>query len=277
MGVRNPGRLRLLFKKLPTMNFTFGIITGGASNHRESLSENDISNRIQDIIGSIEFQNIPQYEIIIVGGNNNYRKFKNVNHISFDETQKEKWITRKKNLIVKNAIYDNLVIMHDYLKLEENWYKGFLQFGDDWDVCMNVINNIKGGRWIDWLSNHGKYHTLIPYDTKDENMYVSGAYWVAKKSFMEQFPLNEDLAWGEGEDIEWSLRWKKEGVYKMNPNSCVRCCKEGKQYSVIFSTRSEAEKAFNTSDLKEILKWYNPALGPMFKPWEKEIIPTAGF
>ena len=124
------------------MNFTFGIITGGTFNHRESLSENGISNRIQDIISSIEAQNIPQYEIIIVGGNNDYQKFKNVNHISFDETHKEKWITKKKNLITQNATYDNLVIMHDYIKLELGWYEGFLKFGNDWDVCMNIVNNI---------------------------------------------------------------------------------------------------------------------------------------
>jgi hypothetical protein len=53
-------------------------------------------------------------------------------------------------------------------------------------------------------------------------MYVSGAYWVAKKQFMTDYPLNEDLSWGEGEDVEWSYRARKTWRYKMNTLSRVR-------------------------------------------------------
>lgn len=263
------------------MDFTFGIITGGSNNHRESLNSQEVVDRIHKIIKSIELQNIPHYEIIIVGGADIYNNFTNIKHISFDENQKQGWITKKKNLITQNAVYDNLVIMHDYIEFEPEWYKGFLKFGNDWDICMNVVNNIEGGRWIDWLSNHGNYHTLIPYDTKDKTMYVSGAYWVAKKSFMEEYPLNEKLLWGEGEDIEWSNRWINKKTYKMNTNSSVKCCKKDKIYSVIFSTKSEAIEAFNSSKIEDILKWYNPSLGPGFVPWEVDdtlnlTIPTKG-
>ena len=263
------------------MNFTFGIITGGVNNHRESLSSQEVTNRIYKIIESIELQNIPKYEIIIIGGNNYYNFNTNIKHISFNENEKPGWITKKKNLITENAIYENIVFMHDYLELEPEWYKGFLKFGNDWDVCMNIVNNINGGRWVDWLSNHGDYHTLIPYDTKDKTMYVSGAYWVAKKSFMKKYPLNENLLWGQGEDMEWSNRWINKEIYKMNINSSVKCCKKDKKYSVIFSTKSEAIKAFKTSKLEDILKWYNPSLGPNFTPWEindtaDSTIPTIG-
>lgn len=248
------------------MHFTFGIITGGLSNGRESLSNIEVSNRINNIIESIKSQHIPNYEIIVVGGVNNYSE--DIKHIDFDESQKSGWITRKKNIIVENAKYNNLVIMHDYIKLEEGWYKGFLEFGDDWDVCMNVVNNIEGGRWIDWLSDHGKYHVLMPYDIKDDNMYISGAYWVAKKSFMKEYPLNENLIWGQGEDVEWSRRWITNRSYKMNINSSVRCCKEGKWYSVIFYYKSDAVRAFKTSKLEDMLKRCNPLWGSNFTPWE---------
>jgi len=248
------------------MNFTFGIITGGTNNGRESLSNIEISDRICNIIESIRSQNIPNYEIIIVGGINNYGE--GIRHIEFDESQKKGWITRKKNIIVENAKYDNLVIMHDYIKLEHGWYQGFLEFGDDWDVCMNITNNIKGGRWIDWLSDHGKYHVLIPYDTKDSGMYISGAYWVAKKSFMERYPLDESLSWGQAEDVDWSKRCLGNANYKMNTNSSVRICKVAKIYSVIFHRKSDAIRAFQSTKLIEILKWYNPELGNNFEPWE---------
>ena len=35
-------------------------------------------------------------------------------------------------------------------------------------------------------------------------MYISGSYWVCKKHVMENFPLNDELLWGQGEDVEWS-------------------------------------------------------------------------
>ena len=46
----------------------------------------------------------------------------------------------------------------------------------------------------------------MPYDYDGGHMYISGAYWVAKKHVMEAEPLNEDLKHSEAEDVEWSLR-----------------------------------------------------------------------
>ena len=53
-------------------------------------------------------------------------------------------------------------------------------------------------------------------------MYVSGAYWVATKEFMMKHPLNERLSWGEGEDVEWSYRARRDWNYKMNTKSTVQ-------------------------------------------------------
>ena len=70
------------------MDFTFGIIT-----------YKDNENLINQIIDSIEFQNIPNYEIIVVGSCNIDRK--NLKIIPFDESIKPSWITRKKNIITE--------------------------------------------------------------------------------------------------------------------------------------------------------------------------------
>ena len=67
------------------MEFTFGIITTDKTNLY-----------VNKIIESIKLLSIPNYEIIVVGGNNNYSN--DVIHIEFDESIKPAWITRKKNL-----------------------------------------------------------------------------------------------------------------------------------------------------------------------------------
>ena len=119
------------------MDFTFGIITyEGADDY------------INIIIESIEKEEIPNYEIIVVGDYQETRE--NTKVIPFDETVKAGWITRKKNIITENAKNDIIVYSHDYIKLNRGFYNGWKSFGDDWDIAMNVIENTDGSRYRDW-------------------------------------------------------------------------------------------------------------------------------
>jgi len=221
------------------MDFTFGIITGGGNEQK-----------INKIVDTIEKQNIPNYEILIVGNTNIHRN--NTTVISFDENIKRMWITRKKNIVTENAKYENIVYMHDYIYLLDGWYQGWLQYGDDYEICMNQILNLNGERYRDWslwaediekiLGSRG---FLIPYDMEhlSKYMYISGAYWVAKKYVMEEFPLDENLGWAQNEDTKWSKQVREKYNFKMNKNSIVRLMKQ-------------KDKVFNYSSEKdlEILK-----------------------
>lgn len=200
------------------INFSFGIITGGFNDHMLSI-----------VVDSIRHLNIPNYEIIIVGNTN----VKADINIPFDESSKPMWITKKKNIITNSAKYNNIVYLHDYIIFESNWYNGFKQFGDDFDVCMNIIENFDGSRFRDWciwdpsrLGNPGP--GLIPYSVSDLSkfMYISGSYWVAKKNIMLEFPLNESLIWGQGEDVIWSKQVSSKYNFTMNINSKVRLLKQ---------------------------------------------------
>ena len=215
------------------MDFTFGVVTGG-----------DVS-WVNRLIDSVEKQNIPEYEIIIVGGTPIDRR--NVIYIPFDESIKLKWITKKKNLITENAKYENIVYMHDYICLDDNWYDGYLKFGDDFKVCMNKIINKDGNRFRDWVLWHSdlykfvndevstndireiisKEELILPYDINlTKCQYISGAYWVAKKDVMMEFKFDERRLWGQGEDVEWSMRVKKKYDFSMNKYSIVKFMKQ---------------------------------------------------
>lgn len=208
------------------MDFSFGIITNGENDHY-----------IEKIIESIYKQNIPNYEIIIVG--NTKVKGINIVNINFSENQVPKWITRKKNIITENANYENIVFLHDYIKLEDNWYEGQLKSGNDFHIRMDKILNIDGERFRDWCiwCWNGNFmdeiigkNCLIPYNIThlSKFMYISGSYWIAKKYVMEDYPLNENLKWGEGEDIDWSFRVRQIYDFNMNTNSSVKILKDGK-------------------------------------------------
>jgi hypothetical protein len=207
------------------MNFTFGIITTPQS-----------CGFLQILVDSITEQNIPNFEIIVVGGINAVDDDV-LKVIPFDESKKKMWITKKKNIVTENAKYENIVFMHDYVKLEPGWYDGFLKFGDDFNVCMNKVKNFDGTRFRDWtlcfrdvefLNNR---EWLIPYSmtTLSHLMYISGAYWVAKTEFMKKYPLDESLSWGESEDIEWSEQVRQVTSFKMNENSTVSLLKMKQQ------------------------------------------------
>jgi hypothetical protein len=206
------------------MNFTFGIVTDGNS-----------KDRIDRIIDSIELTMSDDYEIIIVGGKTgNMNDRKNTRTIEFIDEQVPAKISEKKNIITREAKYENIVYLHDYIEFTKEWHTEFKLFGNDFDVCMNSILNTDMSRyrdWCLWMDDAKGYvennNYLIPYDLKNlsKMMYISGAYWVAKKKFMLENMLNEKLKWGQGEDVEWSQRIQHKWNYKLNKNSSVNFLK----------------------------------------------------
>lgn len=108
-----------------------------------------------------------------------------------------------------------------------------MQFGNDFDAVVCKIRNLDGSRYRDWClwsRNHSildwivfPNRTLIPYEFTQvrSKLYFSGAFWVAKKGFMETFPLNEDLTAGEAEDVEWSKRVQTVTQLRLNAYSEV--------------------------------------------------------
>jgi hypothetical protein len=203
------------------MQFTFGICV---------TNDNKIFHK--QIIDSILKQNIPQVQIIFIG---EYYEENNVEFIAFNEDQKSGWITKKKNLITQFSKFDNIVYMHDYIKLNDDWYSGFKNF-PDFKVCMTRVENADGKRNLDWFINYEDLRLpnaeqLLPYSYTQYSklMYMPGFYWIAKKSVMQEFPLNENLTWGQAEDIEWSRRVREKYDFSINPNSSVKFLKQ-KEY-----------------------------------------------
>ncbi len=229
------------------ISFTFGIITDGTPNNLKNLSR---------VVHSIRTMHIPEYEILIVGPEKNIRVMPHfgkdedrLNIIDFNESIKPAWITKKKNLITINALYENIVYSHDYITYEPGWYDGWKLFGEDYKACMNKIQNLDGTRFRDWVifpwyciscrlsqettnlwsyANIHNNESMIPYNESNLTrwQYFSGSYWVAKKSVMLEMPLDENLVWGQGEDCQWSLIFSEKYKFSMNANSTVKFLKQ---------------------------------------------------
>ncbi len=229
------------------ISFTFGIIT---------YAEGGVSDLLRASVESIRSLKIPQYEIIIVGNQSILITTPDFQHsdvklIHFDEAKKPKWITRKKNVITDSAKFENVVYQHDYLVYDSGWYEGYKQFGDNFQICINKQTNPlaiqdspdRENRFRDlvldmWTVgpkmkhlNINKRSCLIPYDEYDPRlskfMYVNGTYWVAKRELMKRCRLNENLIWGQGEDVEFSKRARNMVQFSFNPHSISKLNKPG--------------------------------------------------
>jgi hypothetical protein len=198
--------------------FTFGIIT---------IYED--KDRLLEIISSIRNLNIPEYEILFVGGGDSKSiEGDDIRKIQFDEDVKPKWITRKKNILVEQAKYDNIVLMHDYHIFDPGWYEAFKSFGTDWDICSCPQYLITGSRnpmdWSLWdKPGHGRAWSLRYDDwSQTQYMYISGGFFIVKRHVILEEPLDESLVWNEEEDVEWSMRVRNKYVMKCNGKAIVR-------------------------------------------------------
>ncbi len=130
--------------------------------------------------------------------------------------------------MIQEAKYDNVVLFHDYFLFDPMWYQNYLKFGDDWDLCSNEILLMNGRRWGgDWMTwDDPLYEKYAPlhYDdwTRTEYMFVAGSYFIVKKELGLREPLNENLGWGDSEDVEWSLRIRNKCIMKCNGKSSVK-------------------------------------------------------
>lgn len=198
------------------MNFSFAITT----------DYSDVE-RLNEIVDSIRNLSIPNYEILVIG-KNLAENHDDIRYIFFDDEKTPGWITKKKNILVEQSVYENVVVFHDYYIFDSMWYKNFLDFGNDWEICSNAQNLITGKRhfvdWVIWDSLvYPRYHSLEYNDwSHTKNMYISGGYFLVKKHVIKNEPLNENLLWGQSEDVEWSLRVRDKYVIKCNGKSAVK-------------------------------------------------------
>lgn len=219
---------------------TFGIIT-------KVFGNEETGGFLRKLIDSIHLQDIPEYQIIVVG---DYEE-DGVETIDFPEDLNgTSYITRKQNLIIDNAKYENIVFLRDYNLLWSDWFTGLEKFGYDWNILMSPILNKDKSRYRDvchWdvpgIGNTWKQYEawcpegretmggphIPPYSDLDTRFcYINGGYFCAKKSFINIVRWNDNLQWGQGEDVDISIRMrnKSDFKYRFNPYSIVELQKQ---------------------------------------------------
>jgi len=201
--------------------WTFGIITNGKRDEW-----------VNELIESIIVQKIPKYEIIVCGTYANSSKYL-VRYIEFNENDDKGWLTKKKNIVIANAAYENVCIFHDRIRLAAGWYEGMKKFGDDWAVqyCGTFSPDGREEHSDAMVATaiNGKYLGCnLDHNDWDPTMWIDGAQIIAIKTLLLKYNLDEDLFHCEGEDVEWCRRVQQAGFkIKFNPYSVLfNVCKK---------------------------------------------------
>ena len=193
--------------------WSFGIVTNG--------KRIDFINKS---IESIRSLNIPKYQIIICGFYPG-PLLADMKYLPFSDKDDKGWITKKKNMVCEAARYENIVVIHDRVMFEKNFYSGMKKYGPYFDVLScPVLVDYKGRTIItNWetlapgfkLEDDNKlFHTNGKLDVSDwdDNVIVPGPLIILKKSAWEREKWDEGLFWGDAEDIELSHRQHKAGL-----------------------------------------------------------------
>ncbi len=224
--IRTNGKYRVvsLKKIINTTEFSinkwsFGIISNG--------SQQSILN-IERIVREICNLNIPFFEILICGPGFLQQHFKECKVLSDDDLLDclRPPVTIKKNRIIANAKYENLVIQHDRIFYSSSWFNDLiLELPFEFDLVCPIIldDNFRRFRIMDWMVYSGdisipskSFGRLMSRNKWNVNMYIDGGFLMGKRSVFLNVLMNENLSWGECEDLHYS-RILFENGYLIQP------------------------------------------------------------
>jgi hypothetical protein len=195
-------------------NWSFGIISDGKKNER-----------VLQIIHQISEFSIPNYEVLICGPfpYNHTTISSNVKVIGDSDLYKDLRapISAKKNRIIDNANFNNLVIMHDRISFPSNWFEKIKGYGNYFDVLQpQILDEESKSRQVqDWMYFSGDFSDFsntkggyVEYNKWNSSIYIDGGLIIIKKHVIENVRYNENLNWGEAEDLDLCRRLYLSGA-----------------------------------------------------------------
>lgn len=191
--------------------WSFGIVSNGSKN-----------DRVLSIIDQIISFQIPEFEILICGPKPTENLPQVVKIIDDSELYIDVRIpiSKKKNKIIDEASFNNLVIMHDRISFSDDWYQKICNYGNHFNqLCMPILDeDTQSLRINDWIAIDNDLTefekskgVILNYKDWSPFIFVDGGFMLIKKHIISKTKLNPFLNWGEMEDVNLSQRLYLEG------------------------------------------------------------------
>jgi glycosyltransferase involved in cell wall biosynthesis len=179
---------------------SFCIVTGGKRPEKLRL-----------VIESIRRQNVPDYEIIVSG---NHREEEGILYIPAVEAAGAGRLGEMRNLAVKRAQFNRIVMLDDDILLGDGWYEAMTAHGEDFDILTSRIVLPDGTRYWDYVTKDGpRGHRILRHDEpSDDFVYMSGGTaWVMKDYVADAVHWEEHLGFNQEEDVRFARRCIEAG------------------------------------------------------------------
>ena len=200
------------------------------SKHIKSLSFGYISNGknlklLRHSISSI-LNNCPiPFEIFVCGpkkiSKNIFFKKNNTNFILEKKNMSSRAnINSKKNLIIKRASMDNLILCHDHISFDKYFFERLIDYGNyfdfyDLDKRDFITGNLSTSSRVtfNYPITSFSYKPLIKmFQSSDcPNIFMNGFLYIGKTAIFKKILLDEHLYWDELEDLHFSEKIRLHG------------------------------------------------------------------
>ena len=167
------------------------------------------------------FENLDEFEVVLVG--NNIPKDLPEVDVIVDDDEFIEFLGKRKNLGTEASSGDILVHCDDDIIFPIDWYQKFKKYNNqnpNWKFLGNKVLLPDGGRYWDRCT-FLPYHMMVDYDfhSEDVTFYQSGAFSISRRSLLNEIKWSNEIpfygtskGFDHNEDVEFSLRLKKEGV-----------------------------------------------------------------
>jgi hypothetical protein len=173
-------------------------------------------------IESIRAQNIPDYEILLAGDvSESLSKIVTLTLLMPDDAHAGR-LGAMRNAVVKQARGEIVIVLDDDLYLHPGFYAGLMEYGDNWDVLSCRILNPDGSRYWDWKISKMGYNRLIPYDSTDPDISLTGGLLIARAWVFGRVTWDAERGFYQAEDVDFTNKLKDAGIrIAFNPYSTV--------------------------------------------------------
>jgi hypothetical protein len=212
--------------------WTFGILTSGPSP------------RAAEMARCILALDLPAVEVIFCGPRpDGAPDDPRVRAIDLDRPEPRGWITRKKNLIAREARHENLCLLHDRYRITTDWARALRGTEPSRGVCtFPQVYRIDGPgrftqRYADYQVLHqrsgiqaalaarvfaGEHVLYMAYDDFAETAFCCGGLYVTSRTILQRVPQDEGLYHGEWEDVVFGLECQRAGIpHRVEPGLTV--------------------------------------------------------
>ena len=242
------------------MDISFVVVTNGQRKNKTDL-----------LIKSIEYQKIPNYEIIVCG---KYEKGKNYQLIKDSLSASEGLLGSMRNQGSERSKYENITILDDDMLLSLDWYENLKKYGNEFDLLTSKVKLPDGTRfWDHTCFRSPKYgHIILEDSENDDFLYTSGGQaWVMKKYVFDKVKWSKEYSTGEratmknlsdyrhgkqNEDTDFSERCRDAG-FKIKHNPSMLSFHDDEKYTSIGRVVRERKAKLTYKWVKET-DYYQP-------------------